>query len=226
MTDPAAHDEAPAPSAGTATDAVRAGYDAVADRYDGLVRPLERCFLARCRRRLLADARGRVLDVGVGTGLNFPYYPADAEVTAIDLSSGMLAIARRRAEGLGRAVDLRVMDVQALAFPDASFDAVASALVFCAVPDPARGLAEVLRVCRPGGRILMLEHVRSCRRCLGWFMDLANPLTVALFNEHINRDTGAALRAAGAEAVTEEPVFLDVFRLIRAQRPERPQPRG
>lgn len=201
------------------TRAVKDGYDAVAARYDALIAPLERWFLASARAHLLAGVRGRVLDVGVGTGLNFPHYPPGLTVTAIDLSPGMLAVAERRAAALGLAVTLRPMDVQALAFPDASFDTVVSALVFCAVPDPARGLAEVLRVCKPGGEIRLLEHVRSCRWCLGWLQDVANPLTVALFHEHINRDTGAALRAAGAMAVTEEPVWLDVFKLIRARRP-------
>lgn len=201
------------------TERVRATYDQVAGHYDRAIAVLERAFLDSCRARLLARAHGRVLDVGVGTGLNFAHYPPGIAVTAIDLSPGMLAFARVRAAERGLAIDLREMDVQALDFPDASFDTVVASLVFCAVPDPARGLAEVLRVCRPGGDILLLEHVRSCAWCLGWMMDRLNPLTVRLFGEHINRDTGRALREAGALDVEEAPCFLDVFRLLTARKP-------
>lgn len=203
----------------TETEAVRAGYDRIARHYDRALGLLEAGFLGRCRGRLLARAGGRVLDVGVGTGLNFAHYPPGLEVTGIDLSPEMLMIARERAERLGQAIELREMDVQALAFPDAAFDTVVSSLVFCAVPDPARGLREVLRVLRPGGSVLMLEHVRSCNLCLGWLLDRLNPLTVRWFSEHINRDTGRALREAGAWAVEETSCFLDVFRLLTATKP-------
>lgn len=201
------------------TDKVREGYDAFSGRYDQAMAFLERAFLRRCRERMLSRAYGRVLDVGVGTGLNFPHYPSGVQVTAIDLSPRMLEVAAQRAQAMALSVNLHVMDVQALDLPDDSFDTVVSSLVFCAVPDPAKGLQEVMRVCRPGGTILMLEHVRSCKWCLGWFMDRANALTVRLFSEHINRDTGEALRQAGALHVREEECFLDIFRLLSANKP-------
>src|SRR5450759_2427618 len=99
-------------------------------------------------------ARGpRILEIGVGTGKNMPYWPSDAQMTAIDLTPGMLDIARQHAKNLDVSADLRLGDAQALDFPDASFDTIVATFVFCSVPDPVLGLRELSRVVQPNGQV-------------------------------------------------------------------------
>ena len=121
----------------------------------------DRLVTGRYRRRQFGDASGRVLDVACGTGTNFRYLPESVDLVGIDLSPEMLAKARATLDGLDREGTLHRMDAAALAFPDDSFDTVVSALSTCTVPDPVVALREMERVCRPGGRILLLEHGRS-----------------------------------------------------------------
>jgi len=126
------------------TRATRARYNRIAVVYDLMEAFIERTAFAAWRQRLWASVpAGRVLEVGVGTGKNLPYYPAGAQVTAIDLSERMLERARRRATDLGVRVDLRLMDAQRLAFPAGAFDAAVATFVFCSVPDPVQGLREL-----------------------------------------------------------------------------------
>ncbi|MFL5799233.1 MAG: class I SAM-dependent methyltransferase [Actinomycetota bacterium] len=115
----------------------------------------------RGRRWVTARARGATLEVGVGTGLNIPLYGEEVEVTGLDLSSSMLAQARGRARSLNRTVTLVEGDAQSMPFPDERFDTVVFSLVLCTVPEVPRAVAEGKRVLRPGGRLLLLEHVRS-----------------------------------------------------------------
>jgi len=123
----------------------------------------DRLFVGRHRRRQFGDADGRVLDVACGTGTNFAYLPDSADLVGVDLSAEMLAKARDRLADLDRDGDLHEMDAQRLAFPDDSFDTVISALSTCTFPDPVAALDEMARVCRPGGRVLLLEHGESDR---------------------------------------------------------------
>ena len=128
--------------------------------YDACCALIERFGLGRWRRWLVGGAAGRTLDVGCGTGRNLPLFDARARVIGLDPTRDSLLAARRRAPG----VPLIQGDAQALPFRDGVFDTVVSGLVFCSVPDPARGLAEVKRVLRPGGTLRMLEHVRAASR--------------------------------------------------------------
>jgi phosphatidylethanolamine/phosphatidyl-N-methylethanolamine N-methyltransferase len=159
----------------------------------------------------------RVLEVGVGTGMNMPYWPKDAQMTGVDLTPGMLEIARRHAKQLGLTADLRLGDAQALDFPTATFDAVVATFVFCSVPDPVLGLRELARVVRPGGHVLLLEHVRSANPLLGALMDFVNPLVVRLMGANINRRTVENVRAAGLQIESVEDLRRGIFKLIVAR---------
>ena len=140
-------------------------YDRIAPVYDLLDGIYEHSWKRRLRAELFGHARGRMLDVGIGTGCNIPFYPPGCEVVGIDLSRRMLARARRRARELGRRVSLRRMNLLALDFPDASFDTVSATFVLLCLPDElqAPALRELRRVTRPDGRILLLDYKRSLK---------------------------------------------------------------
>jgi ubiquinone/menaquinone biosynthesis C-methylase UbiE len=156
-------------------------------------------FAIEHRRRLLAAAGGRVLEIGAGTGANLPHYPPGVvELIVSEPDRGM----RRRAEGRlrqeGRAATLVDAAAHELPFPDASFDTVAATLVLCTVPDQAAALLEIRRVLTPGGQLLFLEHVRSGDPGLAAWQDrLERVWGIAAGGCHPNRDTRAALEAAG-----------------------------
>ena len=172
--------------------ATTARYDRAAAVYDLYDLPMDVLGgVRRRRRRLLRRARGRVLEVGVGTGRNLDLYPPGTSLTGIDVSAGMLAHARRRVSELSmdEVVELVSADVHDLPFADASFDTVVATCVFCSVADPITGLAEMARVTAPGGQVLLLEHVRPRIPLLGWLADRLNPMTRRVFGFNINRHT-------------------------------------
>jgi ubiquinone/menaquinone biosynthesis C-methylase UbiE len=202
-----------------ATEATRKRYQRIAPLYD-LMETLPEQRYQSWRERLWSLVEGpEVLEVGVGTGKNMSFYPGDAQVTAIDLTPGMLEKARARARELGLHVDLRLGDVQELEFADETFDTVVSTCVFCSVPDPILGLHEVLRVLKPDGRLLMIEHVRSGNPLLGNVMDLLNPVVVRAMGPNINRRTVENVDRAGLVVDRVEDLGLgDIFKLIVARR--------
>lgn len=169
--------------------------------YDGALRLAEREFIQPMRRRALAGIGGDVLDLGAGTGANFPVLAeTGARITAVEPDPHMLRRARRRAGDLGMDVRFAAAPAEELPFPDASFDAVAAMLVLCTVRDPARALAEVARVLRPGGEVRFVEHVRAEGHAAAW-QDRLRPLWSACAGGcQLNRDTGSLLRARFARA--------------------------
>lgn len=202
-----------------ATDDIltRKRYNRIAFIYDLMEAPMERLRFAKWRQMVLDRVKGhRVLEVGVGTGKNLRYYPIDIEITAVDLSPRMLRQARRQSRMLGMDARLMEMDVQKLAFLDNCFDTVVATFVFCSVPDPVEGLKELHRVCKPNGRLVMMEHVRPVNKALGIIFDLFNPFVVRMMGANINRRTLDNIKKAGWQIQTEKKLSSDIVRLIEA----------
>ena len=199
-----------------ATRTVQRRYKRIAGVYDKQEALLERLLFARLRRSLWSRVRGqRVLEVGVGTGKNAVYYPADAWMVAIDLVPEMATRAARRIAESNVKADVALMDAQVLAFEDESFDTVIATFVFCSVPDPVAGLRELRRVLRPSGQLLLLEHVRAEQPLVGALMDLLNPAASRMTGANINRRTVDNVKAAGYQ-VTSVEKHAGIIRLIEA----------
>lgn len=168
---------------------------------------------------LFEDARGRVLLVAVGTGVDIKHLPSDGEIVAIDISEEMLRKACERQKCYCGCLNLVRADALKLCFQDASFDTVVTSCTMCSVPDPLLALKELYRVLRPGGRLLMFEHVRSRNPVLGRVLDLMTVFTRRGGTE-MNRDTLGNTLAAGFHITSVESVFLDIILSIRAVRSE------
>lgn len=184
--------------------------------YDLMTAPMERMLgLAGARGPLFAGLKGRVLEVGAGTGKNLRHYGDDAAIVASDLSPGMLGRLRARASASG-ASRLVAGDVEDLPFRAGAFDAVVASCVFCSVPDPMRGLREIRRVLRDGGQLRLLEHVRP-PGLRGRLFDLLDPLATRLMGPHINRTTVESVRRAGFAILRETDLFSDWVKAIVAR---------
>jgi ubiquinone/menaquinone biosynthesis C-methylase UbiE len=197
------------------------GHPLFAAVYDDMSRPLELSVLSGRRERLLAGLRGEVLEVGAGTGVNLPYYREAERLVAVEPDPAMRRRLAGRLATAGRRVEVSGADAESLPYPDASFDAVVFTLVLCTVTDQRRALAEAARVLKPGGRLVVIEHVRGT----GWlarFQDLVTPLWALAFAScHPNRDTAAGIEQAGfrlerLERFQPLPGWLPVSPMIEA----------
>lgn len=196
------------------TEDIRRRYDRISRVYDLFEKPMEIMALKKWRVEIMKDLKGKVLEVGVGTGKNIEFYPDGTDITAIDFSPKMLEKARSKAEKLNKIVDLKLMDVQSLDFSDNTFDTVFTTCVFCSVPEPVKGLMEIRRVCKSGGRVIMIEHVRSEKKALGLVMDIFNPLVVNLYGANINRRTVDNIGKAGFTKVEVSNLYGDIVKKI------------
>ncbi|RGC66733.1 Demethylmenaquinone methyltransferase [Micromonospora sp. MW-13] len=202
------------------TARARRVWDKAAPSYDRQIALLEKLQFGGGREWLGARARGRTLDVAIGTGRNLPHYPPDVAVTGIELSPAMLAIARQRAVDLGRTVDLHEGDAERLPFAAASFDTAVCALSLCTIPDPAAAIREMHRVLIPGGQLLLLDHIRSTWPPVHAAQWLLERITVPSAGEHFTRRQLPLVQAAGFDIVEAERLKAGTVERIHAIKPD------
>jgi ubiquinone/menaquinone biosynthesis C-methylase UbiE len=194
-------------------------WDKSAPSYDKQISFFEKIWFADGREWLCERAEGNVLEVAVGTGRNLPHYAAGVTLTAIELSPAMLAIARHRAADLGRAVDFHEGDAEHLPFDDASFDTVLCALSLCTIPSPEAALGEMRRVLRPGGRLLLLDHIGSAVPPVYGIQWLLERFTISAAGEHFTRRQLPLVKAAGFRVVESERLKAGSIERIHAVKP-------
>jgi ubiquinone/menaquinone biosynthesis C-methylase UbiE len=211
--------QAPSAYAAAETDRVRAVQDKQARKYDRQISFFERILFGDGREWVCSQARGKVLELACGTGRNLPFYGDDAEVTGVELSPQMLALGRQRAQRLGHPADLRLGDAQALEFPDESFNAVTCTLGFCTIPDTRAAAAEAFRVLRPGGQLLLLEHVRSPATIVRVGQRLLEPLAVRFEADHLTREPLDYLPNVGFEIDEVQRSKWGIVERLRAHKP-------
>ncbi len=186
--------------------------------YDTMLLPFELLAIRRWRRLLWSQVEGAtILEAGAGTGLNIPFYPPGREVTLLDRDGAGLQKARQRARKRGLQVELVQENVEALPFPDARFDTAVATFLLCSVQNPRQALSELHRVLKPGGQLLLLEHVRS-PGLSGRLMEVLSWPLYRLFEEHIARDTENHVRQAGFRQIFVQPLCGEVVKLIGAEK--------
>ncbi|SMD25398.1 class I SAM-dependent methyltransferase [Kibdelosporangium aridum] len=200
-------------------DRLRAKWDEYAPRYDRAISFFERMQFRGGREWVCSQARGEVLEVAVGTGLNLALYPADVRLTGVDFSQAMLELARARAAELGREIDLRQGDAQALPFPDASFDTVVCTLGLCGFPDERAAIAEMHRVLRPNGTLLLLDHVGSHHRLIYFGQWLVEKLTVRMLGDYQTRRPLPLVEQAGFVVHRQERLKAGMVERVAATKP-------
>jgi len=195
-------------------------WDKHAKGYDRQMTFFDRRLFGDTRTWVCSRAHGDVLEVAIGTGLNLPHYPPEVRLTGIEYSPAMLQIARQRAAELGRDIDLRDGDAHHLDFPDASFDTVVCTYSLCAIPDEQRAVAEMIRVLRPGGTLLLADHVAGSARpvrAVQWLLEL---VTVPYGGEHYLRRPLRTVQAAGLPIDAHDRFKLGIVERLAARKPD------
>lgn len=200
----------------SATEKQRRVWDKSAAHYDRQIAFFEKVWFGDGREWIAERARGRILEVAIGTGRNLSYYPKQLAVTGIELSPEMLAIARKRAADLGRDVELREGDAADLPFPDATFDTVSCVLALCSIPDPERAVGEMHRVLMPGGLLLLVDHIGSSWRALYGAQWLVEQVTRRTAGEYFTRRQRPLVEAAGFEIQETERLKAGTVERIQA----------
>ncbi len=186
-------------------------YDKFAKDYDRAFAPFEKRFLAKWRQETLSflPENSNILEIGAGTGANFKFYPICGHAVASEISLKMLEFARRKTDS----IKLVQADAETLPFAESSFDAAFATLVFCSIPKPENAFAELRRIVKPGGRIVLLEHVRP-PGLLGRAFDLLNVLTRALIDDNFNRQTATLAENSGLQVLQVKPKAFGIVNLI------------
>ncbi len=194
-------------------------WDKWAGSYDWQMRYFDKLLFGDSREWACRQASGDVLEIGIGTGLSLLHYPPEVRLTGIDFSPGMLEVARRRSAQLNRPVELRMGDAQQLDFPDESFDSVVGTFALCAVADERRVVAEMWRVLRPGGQLLLADHVISSSavfRAVEWLLEIT---CVPRGAEHFLRRPLSTARAAGFVIERTERFKLGIVERLAGRKP-------
>ncbi len=194
-------------------------YDRIARLYDILDLPFEHGRYKPLRRNLFEGLSGRILDAGVGTGRNMPFYPQGTRVVGFDISSQMLRRAAARRAALGIDAPLVLMDVCAAGFPDRTFDAVVATFLFCVLPPNLQlpALRELRRICRSGGEVRILEYAYSQHPVRRFVMHLWAPWVRLVYGAAFDRETEHYIPDAGLELVEERFLYSDIIKLLIAR---------
>ncbi|MDI2032227.1 methyltransferase domain-containing protein [Saccharopolyspora sp. TS4A08] len=200
------------------SEKLRRYWDRSAPSYDGVMARFDRYLAGDSRRWICSRAGGDVLEVAIGTGLNLQLYPAGTHLTGVEWSPGMLDLARRRNDELGTGAELREGDARALQFPDGAFDTVVCTFSLCAIPDHEQAITEMHRVLRPGGLLLLADHVVSTAWPVRLLQRAAELVTVPMGGEHFRRRPSRHLAAAGFEVVESERFKLGLIERLAARR--------
>jgi ubiquinone/menaquinone biosynthesis C-methylase UbiE len=201
------------------TERIRRIYEKEAPKFDRSMGRWDRVLFAGTREWVCSQASGDVLEIAIGTARNLPFYPDGARLTGIELSPPMIEIARKRAEELGREVDLRLGDAEALEFADGSFDTVICTYSLCTIPDDRAAVREAKRVLRPGGKFILAEHVRSPMGVVRAVERLIEPLAIHFGGDHLTREPVEHLQAEGFTVEEMERSKLGIVELVRARKP-------
>jgi SAM-dependent methyltransferase len=209
------------PGERSASEPNLARYERIAPLYDVLDLPFERRRYRALRPLMFENLRGRLLDAGVGTGRNCPFYPPDAVVSAIDNSPAMLARARRRCHAVAAAGRLYRMDVTSLVFPTGAFDAAVATFLFCVLPDRLQlpALQELGRVVRKGGTIRLLEYVRPKGALHRFISRIWQPWIAWAYGAGFDRNTEGYVPSAGLELIESRYVVDDLVKLLTIRVP-------
>ena len=195
-------------------------YNRIARVYDAHSKLAEKLWFANWREQFILPLKGKILEVGIGTGKNIEYYNKKAEVVGIDFSEKMLQIAKEKLVKSGkRNITLKQRDVENLKFKDNSFDYVVTTCVFCSVPNPIKGLEEIRRVLKPTGKLIMIEHVLSKNPVIALIENVLNPITKLFMGVNINRNTKQNIIQTGMRIAEDRNLaLLDVFKLFIARK--------
>ena len=201
------------------TETIKRRYDRIAPYFDSMEAVIEGLCLQRWRQRCWHKVQGyHILEIGVGTGKNFAYYPDNCAITAIDFSPAMLKQAEKNRQRKQTQVNLHLMDAQSLDFASHSFDVVIATFVLCSVPQPQKALKEMQRVCKPHGQLLFVEHVISRKPLLAWLMNVINPLIVKFMGANIDRNTIKTIQGVCFHTVSIDSRSGDLIKLIEARK--------